>query len=219
MVERIERIIAKDKKELELFLERIPKYRGWRRNLEQYETPPNIASHVLWLAFIRGDIYLKNIAEPGCGTGVFSIGALALGASRSICLDIDNDILKHTYGVIQNYFRNLSHRLLLVGSDVRDIEMFGVDTVIMNPPFGVYRRNRGLDLLFLRRAMGMACSIYSLHKYSPMFEKIVNDLAGSMGFKITYSERLKFPIPMMYPTHRRRVYRVETVLYVFNRRM
>lgn len=212
-------MFVKDKKELELFLEKIPKYRYWRRDLEQYETPPSVASHVLWLAFLRGDIYSKNIAEPGCGTGVFSIGALALGASKSICLDIDADILRHTHGVIQKYLRNLYPKLLLVDSDVKDVELTGVDTVIMNPPFGVFRRNRGMDLLFLRKAMSMAYSIYSLHKYSPMFERIVNDLAASMGYEITYSERLKLPIPMMYPTHRRKIYRVETVLYVFNRRM
>ncbi|MEM1555595.1 MAG: METTL5 family protein [Desulfurococcaceae archaeon] len=213
------RIIVRDKKELELLLAKIPRYRGWRRELEQYETPSSIVSHILWLAYLKGDVYSKNIAEPGCGTGVFSIGALLLGASKSICIDIDNSILEHTHSVVKNIFRNLSHRLILVNSDIRDLEVNSVDTVIMNPPFGVYRRNRGLDLFFLRKAMGMAYSIYSLHKYSPMLEEIITDLSRDWGFDITYSERLKFPIPMMYPTHRRRIYIVETVLYVFRKRM
>lgn len=215
----VKQVIVRDKKELELVLEKIPRYRGWRRNLEQYETPSSIASHVLWLAFLRGDLYSKRIAEPGCGSGVFSIGALLLGASRSICIDIDNSILEHTISFLTSSFRELSHRLILVNSDIRDTEINCVDTVIMNPPFGVYRGNRGLDLFFLRKAMSIAYSIYSLHKYSPKLEELIISIAEDSGFDITYSERLKFPIPMMYPTHRRKVYNVETVLYVLRKRM
>ena len=40
------------------------------------------------------------------------------------------------------------------------------DTVIMNPPFGT-KHNKGLDMIFLQRAIKMASTaVYSLHKTS-----------------------------------------------------
>ena len=40
------------------------------------------------------------------------------------------------------------------------------DTVIMNPPFGT-KHNKGLDMVFLQRAITMTrTSVYSLHKTS-----------------------------------------------------
>lgn len=59
---------------------------------------------------------------------------------------------------------------LLLG-DVRDRRLFGrfaglVDTVLMNPPFGT-KKNAGIDLLFLERAVQVAGKfVYSLHKSS-----------------------------------------------------
>lgn len=208
---------VRGKKELELFLEKIPRYGSYKRSREQYETPSHIAAHVLWLAHLRRDIESKTIVELGCGTARFSIGALLLGAEKAICIDIDYDIILYAKRIVEGIFSGLTNRLVFVNSDVRDIDLNAVDTVIMNPPFGVHPRSRGIDVLFLKKAMDISKSIYSIHKLTRGIDPIVSELSSSFGFEITYRERINFPIPMMFETHRRRRYTVSTVLFVLRR--
>ena len=49
-------------------------------DLEQYETPAHIASHMLWGAYLKGDIEGRRVGDLGAGCGMLSVGAGALGA-------------------------------------------------------------------------------------------------------------------------------------------
>jgi len=206
-----------NKKELEIALEKLPRYRKPKRTLEQYETPPSIASHILWNAHVRGDLIGKAVLEPGCGTAKLSIGALMLGSKTAICIDVDAEILKFTKNMLEQVLSRLASRLIMICGDFRDVDVNHVDVVIMNPPFGVYWRNRGIDLQFLKKALSIANSVYTIHKYSNALEKLVQELAAAHKFMIVYRELLNFPIPMMFETHKRKVYRVKTVFYVLKR--
>ncbi|MET1159384.1 MAG: METTL5 family protein [Thermoprotei archaeon] len=206
-----------NKKELELLLERVKKYDYPKRELEQYETPSSIAAHILWEAFMRGDISGKVIADLGCGSGKFAIGALILGAFKAICIDIDYGILRYALKNSYSVLGDLSKNVFFVLGDVRELLLNRVDTVLMNPPFGVVRRNRGIDLAFLRKALEIANSIYTIHKYSEGLVRIIRDISEKTGYVIVHEEILEFPIPMIYESHRRRVYRVKTIFYVLRR--
>ncbi len=207
-----------DKKELELILSRIPRYSRPKRMLEQYETPPSILAHVLWEALLRGDIDNKKVADLGCGALRFSIGSLILGAKTVIGVDIDEDIVSFGLSYFSKEYENLIPRLLIIIGDVRDIELSNIDTVFMNPPFGVYRQNRGLDMVFLGKAFRIGAeSVYSLHKYSHGVHNIVEQLTSSFGYEVIHAEILDFPIPMIFETHVRKVYRVKVVFYIFKK--
>lgn len=210
-------MIIRDKKELELTLEKIPRYRSYKRWCEQYETPSHIVAHILWLAYLRGDLGSKTIVELGCGTAKFSIGALLLGAEKTICVDIDYDIILYAKDVVEGYFNELADKIVFINSDVRDLNLNVADTVIMNPPFGVSPRNRGIDVVFLKKAMDISNAIYTIHKLTRGIDSIVHELSSSFGFEVTYRERINFPIPMMFETHRRKRYIVDTVLFVLRR--
>ncbi|ADV64357.1 METTL5 family protein [Desulfurococcus mucosus] len=205
---------VKSKKELELALSRIEPYRGSKKRLEQYQTPVSLVAHMAWTAYMRGDVEGLTIADLGCGDGRISIAALLLGASRAVCIDVDEDILLHGAWKIYPLFPEAAGRLIHVNADVARLGLVRVDTVLMNPPFGVVEGNRGVDILFLRVAMGIARVVYSIHKYSEGFFNLLREVSESKGFELASYEIRDFEIPMMFETHRRRIYRFKTVFVV-----
>ncbi len=200
------------RKKLELLLEKTPGYTRPKERLEQYITPASIAASLLWEAFVRGDIEGKTVLDMGCGTFRLGIGALVLGAEKALGIDIDLEPLMTTYSYL-----GPDPRYTLIHGDARYAELSGIDTVVMNPPFGVKPWNRGIDIAFLEKALATAGAVYSLHKYSPGLDRIVYELAHRYGFSVE-SLRYLFPIKMTYIHHRRRLYRVDTVLYILRKR-
>ena len=134
------------------------------------------------------------MADLGCGCGVLSIGSVMMGAGAVTGIDLDSDALAlfsqniegelivsqcpyqegHVladmcgfikYSILDFEIGNID----IVNADISNIgdewkDKF--DTVIMNPPFGT-KHNKGLDMVFLQRAILMARkAVYSLHKTS-----------------------------------------------------
>lgn len=63
--------------------------------LEQYPTSPHLASRVLFAADASfGDVAGRTVADFGCGTGMFAIGAEILGAASVAGFDCDEDALR-----------------------------------------------------------------------------------------------------------------------------
>ncbi|MCY0868478.1 MAG: 50S ribosomal protein L11 methyltransferase [Desulfurococcus sp.] len=205
---------SSSKKKLELVISRMPRYRNPKRRLEQYQTPSSIVAHLAWTALMRGDLDDSTILDLGCGDGRLAIAALLLGAMRAICVDVDEDILVHGLYAISSLFPWIATRIIYVESDAVGFTARNVDTVVMNPPFGVVRGNKGLDIAFLKTAMRVARAVYSIHKYSPGLVNMLYELAESSGFKLCSHEVVDFEIPMMYETHKRQVYRVKSVIVI-----
>ena len=204
-----------DRKKLELFLEKTPVYFSPKEYLEQYITPSNVASKILWEAFIRGDIEGRTVLDLGCGTLRLGIGALFLGAHRIIGIDIDYDVLAYMYRWLHN--NGLLHRVLLVFGDARNTNLYNVDTVVMNPPFGVKKRNRGIDMTFLARALCLGKSVYTMHKYSSGTRRLIREIAKAFKSRVVYEEMIEFPIKMTYKHHTRKIYRIKVDLYGIKR--
>jgi len=214
----VDTVLGVDRKYIELLLEETPGYRNPREELEQYITPSDIASKLLWEALLRGDVIDKTIADYGCGTLRLGLTALLLGCRRVVGVDIDFEPLDTVYEWLSS--RDYRYRVLLINSDVRSIVLRNIDTVVMNPPFGVKKHNRGIDMAFLYRALETARrSVYTMHKASSGEEKLVRDIASSLGYTIVYYSRELFKIGMLYPRHRRRVYRVAIDMYGLRRVM
>ncbi len=203
-----------DKKRLELILSKAPRFPTPRKDLEQYPTSSRIASYMLWTAYLKGDIEGRVVADLGCGTGVLSLGALLLGASEVVCIDIDCSALTIAKHWIENYSAIGIEALC---GDVTWISLREIDTVIMNPPFGVYKR--GADISFLRKAFEIAKrSVYSIHKFNPQSHRLITETAKEANFiteilSIDYME-----IPQLYEEHVKRVHRFKVALYRFRKR-
>jgi len=159
---------------LEMALQQLAGYAKPGAALEQYQTPAPLAARLLYHALMKGDIQGKTVCDPGCGTGVLSIGAALLGAQCTKGIDIDPHAIE---GAKANAFL-LDVDVEFIVADVRDTalpkRLGSFDTVIMNPPFGA--QNVHADRPFIDLALSIAPVTYSIFN------------AGSAQFIKTYIE-------------------------------
>jgi len=200
--------MVKNKKELEILLSRVPSFSRPVIELEQYVCDSSIASELVWLAYIRGDIEDKVVVDLGCGTGILGYGALILGARQVLCVDIDVKALK----IAKEFLWDRSSYVDIINADVEYIKFRGVDTVIMNPPFGVHRK--GVDMVFLRKAFDFKPNaVYTIHKYNPESQIIITEIALRHGYNIDNVVVRYMRIPPIYPMHRKRMHRFKVAIY------
>ncbi|MBI5000412.1 MAG: methyltransferase [Euryarchaeota archaeon] len=178
--------------ELERALERVPDYGTPSPALEQYRTPARMSAEILYDALAQGDIEGRRVADLGCGTGTFAIGAALLGASEVNGFDIDDKALALARECV---------RVMRLEIDFQKCEIGNVkgkfDTVVMNPPFGC--QNRGADRPFLEKALEVASSIYTIHMAET--EGFVERFVGARGATVVSKKRYKFPIPHTFHFH------------------
>ncbi|MDD5503444.1 MAG: METTL5 family protein [Candidatus Thermoplasmatota archaeon] len=185
------------KRHLEITLQRIPRHPKPKANLEQYLTPATIAADVLWNAYALGDIEGKKVADLGCGTGIFAIGAALLGAKESVGVDIDPDAT--VVAEVQAREMEVSDTARFVSTDIQYFSE-NADTVIQNPPFGAQKAHRkDADRIFLSKSMEIAPVVYSFHLAET--EKFVEKFVESLGASVTHRFYYRFQIPHTYAFH------------------
>ena len=215
-------------KQLVAALQEVRTWDAPRAELEQYPTPPNIASAMLLAAHEQVDLSDALVADLGCGGGVLGIGAALLGAAHVVGVDLDAEALR-VAAQNASYFdvplslvhadaTRLSGRCADGGSQDGDGDggdsggggggaraSFGggrFDCVLMNPPFGAQRGTQGADVAFLEVALRLCCgggSVYSLHKSST--RRHVGKIATAWGVRAEVVAELAFEIPRMYDHH------------------
>lgn len=195
------------KKDLEFLLNKIPDYVDYpEEKLEQYATPSHIAADMLWQAFMMGDILGKIVVDFGSGTGRLAVGATALGAKYVVAVDIDiRHVIKLSKLIKNKSIVKLLKSIDFVQADINHIHL-RCDTVIQNPPFGVYRK--GADTEFLIRAFKTGKVIYSLHKSHEQNRNYLTNLALKHGFKAFILKTYNFPIKASLRKHRKRIHYV-----------
>lgn len=88
------------------------------------------------------------------------------------------------------------------------------DVVLLNPPFGTKKGNKGIDMLFLMQAARLAGqSIYSFHKTSTRTH-ILKVTAG-WGLKGEVLAEMVFELPKMYKAHRKESVDIQVDLWRF----
>ena len=187
------------KKHLEMRIQSIPSHPKPKVELEQYATPSDIASDLLWNALSLGDIENKNVLDLGCGCGIFSIGSALLGAKSAIGVDIDEDSINLARQSANKF--DIENAEFIV-SDICDLtDDLDADTIFQNPPFGSQKRaDRGIDLKFVKKAYEFKPDVlYSFHMAST--EEFLIDYYENLSFEITHIFRYSFPIPKIYDFH------------------
>lgn len=175
--------------DLERMLSRLPPHPSPKVELEQYATPAELAAPLLFEARALGDIEGRTVADLGCGTGIFAIGAALLGAASVVGVDVD-----HASIVVA---RDAAAR---VGARVDWIESAiarwdgRADTVVMNPPFGA--QVPGADRAFLDAAFRAAPTVYTLHNANT--RAFVEEYAARAGYAATHAWALKFALKHQY---------------------
>jgi len=190
------------KSELEIELEKVPAIAKPKSKLEQYSISSDVAAQLCIEAQMRGAIEDKKVADLGCGTGKLCYASLLLGARECLCIDIDIQSLSLAKGFLPD-----SSRFLL--ADVNFLPLRKVDTVLMNPPFGV--KKRGIDFKFLEAAMTVSENIFSVHLYSEGFQRLIlKRIKGKYALSLIRREKMNIGKVMHY--HRKRVHWIDVVL-------
>ncbi|MFA4701921.1 METTL5 family protein [Pyrococcus kukulkanii] len=197
------------KKELAIILSKLKGFRNPKPWLEQYRTPGNAASELLWLAYSLGDIEGKVVADLGAGTGVLTLGALLLGAKKVYAVEVDPEAIE----VLKENVEDFDNVEVIVG----DVSEFSekVDTVVMNPPFGSQRKHA--DRPFLLKAFEVSEVVYSIHLAKPEVRKFIERFSQENNFVISHKVTTEIEIPAQFFFHRKRLERIKVDIYRFIR--
>ena len=192
-------------RQLEILLQKVPKPTVPIPQLEQYMTTAPIAAEIIFTAYQWGDIENKTVVDLGCGTGIFSVGAISMGAKKVLGFDIDKNVIT----IAKHYAKT---NKLPITYAIKDITMVDTtcDTVLMNPPFGAQKSNTNADRKFLEKAFEISQVMYSLHLKKTIFfiEKMIHVLKG----EITYQKEYTFPIKWMFEFHEKEVVNYDVTL-------
>jgi putative methylase len=194
-------------RELEMLLERLKAHPSPSRFLEQYTIPADLAARILSVAaYVYGDILGKIVFDLGCGTGRLAIGSSILGANYAIGFDIDKIALKVAKSNAVE--AGVSDKVDWVLCDVAKLEGH-CDTVIQNPPFGT--GFRGADSIFLRKALEVGHTIYTIHKSET--DEFIRRIVEKYGGSISIVFKSSISIPKMFEFHRKRSYVFQVNVY------
>jgi putative methylase len=192
-------------RQLEILLQKVPKPTTPVPQLEQYMTPAPITADIIFTAYQWGDIENKTVVDLGCGTGIFSVGAVYMGAKKVLGFDIDKNVI----AAAKKYAKTKALPIIYTLKDVTAVDTT-CDTVLMNPPFGAQKSNQKADRKFLEKAFAISSVIYSLHLKKTIFflEKMINALEG----EITLQKDYVFPIKWMFEFHEKEVVKYDVTL-------
>jgi putative methylase len=185
-------------RQLEIILQQVPPPKAPKPALEQYMTPAPIAADILFTAYHWGDIERKTVVDLGCGTGIFAVGAVYMGAEEVYGIDVDKTVIS----LAKQHARSKNLPIHFQNKDVTSVTN-QCDTVLMNPPFGAQKSNQNADRCFIEKGFEIAHVIYSLHlnKTIPFLEKMIHALHG----ELTYQKDYEFPIKWMFEFHEKEV--------------
>lgn len=217
----------KKKKHLEMLIQNIPGHPNPKVELEQYSTPANIASDIMWNAYSLGDIENLNIVDLACGTGIFALSSLILGAKNVLGIDIDGEsleIAKNTscdIGINNADLENLHFYKydVLSLNKISDLGIKGftgekTDTLIQNPPFGSQKFGQsGIDKKFIDFASKNSEVVYSFHMASTYDH--LKDYITDLGCNVTHNFFYNFPLKKTYKFHTHESYNVNVVVFRF----
>ncbi|XP_063704268.1 rRNA N6-adenosine-methyltransferase Mettl5 [Culicoides brevitarsis] len=189
-------------KKLEEYLQGLDDFESPKIQLEQYITPPHIASNILYTIQSNfDDIEGKIVADLGCGSGMLAIGAFILGAAHVVGFEIDDgaiDVLRTNLDDME--IENVD----VVQCDVTKLTCESnkiFDTVLLNPPFGT-KNNAGMDMKFLLVAISLTNgAVYSLHKSST--RDFIKKKAGEWGLESQVVAELRYDLPSSYKFHKK----------------
>lgn len=200
--------MIRKKKELEIVLQSIPIFTEPKADLEQYQTPANIAADLLWNAYVLGDIEHLKVVDLGCGTGIFTIGSALLNAAEVIGIDADPDAVDIARQ--EAVERGLDEVVSFITADIGDV-IEKADTVFQNPPFGAQKAHRKeADRLFMMKALEIAPVVYSFHLQET--EGFVKSFFHAQGGLVTDTFYYDFPLPKLYDFHQKEKITVEVVV-------
>ncbi len=174
----------------------VPKFINPKPELEQYLTPPRIVASIIVRAFQLGDVFGKDIYDLCAGTGIFAKAASLMGARRTVSVEIDKKQLSLAKEWMKEETKN--H---FVNADLRYFSGRKLNTVFMNPPFGIQGKNR--DIIFLKKALELADIVYSVHFFTSKNKTFLENWVKKNGRNIEETITYEFELPRQFYFHKK----------------
>lgn len=194
---------------LKVLLEQlIPPIESPSRDLEQYTTPAEIALAMASWAREAGILEGSSVADLGAGTCRIAAAALLLGARTAVAVDVDERLAQACLAAADRLGLNgrISYIIGYISGSAGPLRPGLVDIVMMNPPFGVWRR--GADREFLEYSMYLRPkAIIAVVKSGNL--EFHQRLSHDRGYRLKLIGVYDFPIPASMPHHRSRIRRVK----------
>ncbi|MED6346174.1 MAG: 50S ribosomal protein L11 methyltransferase [Candidatus Thermoplasmatota archaeon] len=167
--------------------------------LEQYSTDGDLAAR--WLTDIStfGDLHEGcTVADLGAGNGVLGLGAMALGAGRTVLIDADQNACYTAQSNAEKMGFSDSVEVIQATIGTDSIELGSPDVVISNPPWG--RQSPKADRPFLDAILSSGITAHLMHSaeashIGPLFEE--------NGWSVERYGEADFSLPAAFPHHSR----------------
>lgn len=226
------------KKELISIIQSLNDFRNHKIELEQYTTDAvTTADFIYFVGLDNQDLVGNIIIDLGAGTGRLGLAALIFGASGLVAVEKDEDALD----VLKENAKKLgvSEKVLIIKDDIEVlITKKGIlnskieeyynqindfqdrnniksqncrKICIMNPPFGVHKRNA--DRSFLRLGMLLSEAVYSIHLSGIKNREFIKKFVKKYGWKAEVSYSQKIIIKNSYDFHKKRQREILTDVY------
>ena len=142
--------------------------------LEQYSTDGDLAARWLSDIFAFGDLIEgSTVADLGAGNGILGLGALAMGAGRTILLEADQAACDVAKSNAESMGFADSVEVIQATLGLDPVDLSSVDVIISNPPWG--RQTPRADRPFLEAMLSTGVPAHLLHSVEathiqPLFE-------------------------------------------------
>lgn len=230
------------KKELISIIQSLNEFRDPKIELEQYTTDAvTTVDFIYFIGIDNQDIVGNIIIDLGAGTGRLGLAALIFGASGLVVVEKDEealDILKENakkLGVFEKVLiiqddidefitknTNLNSKIEWYKKQINDFQnrntiksQEGRKICIMNPPFGVHKKNA--DRAFLRLGMLLSEAIYSIHLSGIKNREFITRFVKKYGWKAEVSYSQKIIIKNSYDFHKKKQREILADIYVMKR--
>ena len=167
--------------------------------LEQYATDGDLAAR--WLNDISsfGDLREEcTVADLGAGNGILGLGALALGAGRTILIDADKAACDTAqYNADKMGFTD-SVEVIQASIGTDSIEIDSANVVISNPPWG--RQSPRADRPFLDAILSARLPSHLMHSAEASH---IEPAFKEQGWSVERYGEADFALPAAYSHHSR----------------
>lgn len=182
-----------------------------RVDLEQYRTPPDLASYLIHVADLQGDIEGQTVVDLGCGTGMLALAATLRGPERVVGVDIDRTPLRTARENRRRIASTSSVSWIQADATRLPLDPSSETTVVMNPPFGAQNGNEHADRAFLETTAEIADVSYSIHNAGSA--DFVESFAMDHGGELSHAYSAEFDLPQTYEHHTEKRRTIEVELF------
>lgn len=188
-----------NRKQLEMALSQVASFQKPNVELEQYQTPPNVAANIVHAAYMNGDIQNKDVVDICAGTGILGIAGGLLGAKSITFVEKDKQAAKILKSNLQElHLDEVATVLVTDALNWKSKRKYA--TAILNPPFGI-QQQIVRDTEFLRVALRISNTVYSIHDGSAANEEYLPEFVRKSGGRPLGFFRETFNIPKIYSFH------------------